>query len=178
VSKSASTRASCSSSGLAALILGTLHHFQRTPRRTRHLGIGHLAEAAHLASRVGERNGMRQHFGPTNVAVWRVSIGVELTEGARVYEDATAVPIDIDALGSRERSSSMHFDFARVLAQEEGPRDLEAVRHMDAADRIAPQRTRNDPIARDLVEILDRRAKHRSWELDSLCNRFGIRAQR
>ncbi|MGH3820403.1 MAG: hypothetical protein ACRDRE_22175, partial [Pseudonocardiaceae bacterium] len=43
-SKSASTRASCSSPGLAALILGTLHHFQRTPRRTRHLGIGHLDE--------------------------------------------------------------------------------------------------------------------------------------
>ena len=120
---------------------------------------------------------MRQHFGPTNVAAWRVAIGVELTEGARVYEDATAVPIDIDALGSRERSSSMHFDLARVLAQEEGMRDAEAVRHLDTADRIAPQRIRNDPIARDLVIILDRRAIYRVWELESLRNRFGLSAR-
>ncbi len=135
----------------------------------------HLDEAAQLASRVGECNGMRQHFGPTNVAAWRVSIGVELVEGARVYEDATAAPIDINALGSRERSSSMHFDLARVLAQEEGPRDGETIRHLDTADRMAPQRIRNDPIARDLVEALDRRVLRRPWELDSLVNRFGVR---
>jgi hypothetical protein len=42
------------------------------------------------------------------------------------------------------------------------------------ADRIAPTRIRNDPIARDLVLDLDRRARRRVWELDSLCNRFGI----
>ncbi|MGH3936608.1 MAG: helix-turn-helix domain-containing protein [Pseudonocardiaceae bacterium] len=134
----------------------------------------HLDEAARLAGRVGERNGMRQHFGPTNVAAWRVSIGAELTEGARVYEQVTAAPIDIDALGSRERSSSMHFDIARVLAQEEGPRDGEAIRYLDTADRIAPQRIRTDPIARDLIVTLNRRAPRRAWELDSLCNRFGI----
>jgi hypothetical protein len=30
----------------------------------------HLGEAASLSVRVGERNGMRQHLGPTNVALW------------------------------------------------------------------------------------------------------------
>jgi hypothetical protein len=118
---------------------------------------------------------MRQHFGPTNVAAWRVSIGVELAEGAQVYEHARAVPIDIDALGSRERSSSMHFDLARVLAQEEGPRDGDAIRHLDMADRIAPQRIRNDPIARELVRTLHERAPRPVWELESLRNRFGMR---
>jgi transcriptional regulator with XRE-family HTH domain len=138
----------------------------------------HLDEAAHMADRVGERDGMRQHFGPTNVAAWRVSIGVELTEGAKAYEDATAAPIGIDALGSRERSSSLHFDFARVLAQEGGPRDGDSIRHLDTADRIAPQRIRGDPLARDLVLTLDRRARRRVWELDSLRNRFGVGVQR
>ncbi len=138
----------------------------------------HLEQAAQLASRVGERNGMRQHFGPTNVAAWRASIGAELTEGARVYEQIAAAFIDIQALGSRERSSSLHFDFARVLAQEGGSRDGEAIRHLDIADRVAPQRIRNDPIARDLVMTLDRRTRRRIWELDSLRNRFGIGAQR
>jgi hypothetical protein len=103
---------------------------------------------------------------------------VELTEGAKAYEDATAALIAIEALGSRERSSSLHFDFARVLAQEDGPRDGDAIRHLDTADRIAPQRIRSDPLARDLVLALDRRVRRRVWELDSLRNRFGIDAQR
>ncbi|MGH3669382.1 MAG: hypothetical protein ACRDSH_01920 [Pseudonocardiaceae bacterium] len=127
-----------------------------------------------MAQRVGERNGMRQHFGPTNVAAWQVSIGVELAEGAKAYEDATAMSIGIESLGSRERASSLHFDFARVLAQEGGQRDADVIHHLDKADRIAPQRIRNDPIARDLVLTLDRRARRRVWELDSLRHRFGV----
>jgi transcriptional regulator with XRE-family HTH domain len=162
---------------LAAELVGMMHLQQaRTAARERRAdeAHAHLDEAAQLAGRVGERNGMRQHFGPTNVAAWRVSIGVELAEGARVYEHAKTVPIDINALGSRERSSSMHFDLARVLAQEEGPRDGDAIRHLDMADRIAPQRIRNDPLARELVVMLDRRAWRQVWELESLRNRFGF----
>jgi hypothetical protein len=48
---------------------------------------------------------------------------------------------------------------------------------MLTADRIAPTRIRNDPIARELVLTLDRRARRRAWELDSLRNRFGIGGQ-
>nr|MBA2474292.1 hypothetical protein [Pseudonocardiales bacterium] len=165
---------------LPAEIVGLMHLQQaRTAARQQRAddAHAHLNEAAHMANRVGEHNGMRQHFGPTNVAAWRVSIGVELTEGAKAYEDATAAPINIDALGSRERSSSLHFDFARVLAHEGGPRDGEAIRHLDRADRIAPQRIRSDPLARELVLDLDRRARRRVWELDSLRNRFGVGGQ-
>jgi len=111
----------------------------------------------------GERNGFRQHFGPTNVAAWRVSIGIELGEGVRAYEDATRAPIDVTALGSAERSSSLHLDLARVLVQDGGTRDGEAIRHLDTADHIAPQRVRPDPIARDLALTLDRRTHRRVW---------------
>src|SRR5918998_1915167 len=134
----------------------------------------HLGEAASLAARVGERNGMRQHFGPTNVALWRLSSGIELGEGGRAYEDATRTILDVDALDSRERSSSLHLDLARALVQEGRDRDAEAIRHLDTADRLAPGRTRPDPIARELVATLHRRARRRVWELDSLCNRFGV----
>ena len=48
------------------------------------------------------------------------------------------------------------------------------IRHLDTADRIAPQRIRSGPIARDLVITLGRRVNRRMWELDSLRNRFGI----
>ncbi|HEY6423441.1 MAG TPA: helix-turn-helix transcriptional regulator [Pseudonocardiaceae bacterium] len=166
---------------LPAEIVGMMHLQQaRTAARQKRAddAHAHLDEAAHIAGRVGERNGMRQHFGPTNVAAWHVSIGVELSEGAKAYEDATSTPIDIDALGSRERASSLHFDFARLLAQEGGLRDGDSIRHLDTADRIAPQRIRGDPLARDLVLTLDRRAPRRVWELDSLRNRFGIGGQR
>lgn len=162
---------------LPAEIVGMMHLQQaRTAARQQHTeeAHSHLDEAARMAGRVGERNGMRQHFGPTNVAAWRISIGVELGEGAKAYEEATTAPIGIDALGSRERSSSLYFDFARSLTQEGGARDGDAIRHLDTADRIAPQRIRSDPLARDLVLTLDRRAPRRVWELDSLRNRFGI----
>ena len=117
---------------------------------------------------------MRQHFGPTNVAIWRLGIGVELSEGAAAYAAATRAPINVETLGSPARSSSLHLDYARALAQEGRNRDTDAIRHLDAADRLAPQRIRLDPIARDLVLTLDRRAPRRVWELDSLRNRFGV----
>jgi transcriptional regulator with XRE-family HTH domain len=134
----------------------------------------HLAEAGEIATRIGERNGLRMHFGPTNVAVWRLGVGIELGEGGRAVELVTRMPLDVAALNSQERSSALHFDLARALVQDGPNRDAEAIRYLDAADRLAPTRMRNDPIARDLVLTLDRRAKRQVWELDSLRNRFGV----
>ncbi|MBV9161380.1 MAG: hypothetical protein JO281_07485, partial [Pseudonocardiales bacterium] len=138
----------------------------------------HLDEAAAIAERIGEHNGLSMHFGPTNVTVWRVGIGVELGEGGRAYEEVTRTPLDVAALGSQERSSALHFDLARALVQDGAQRDAEAIRLLDTADRLAPTRIRNDPIARELIRTLDRRARRRVWELDSLRNRFGIHGAR
>jgi predicted Zn-ribbon and HTH transcriptional regulator len=33
--------------------------------------LAHLNEAGEIAARIGERNGMRMHFGPTNCGGWR-----------------------------------------------------------------------------------------------------------
>ena len=71
---------------LPAEIVGMMHLQQaRTAARQQRAdeAHAHLDEAPRMANRVGERNGMRQHFGPTNVAAWRISIGVELGEGAK-----------------------------------------------------------------------------------------------
>jgi transcriptional regulator with XRE-family HTH domain len=165
---------------LGAEMLGFLHlSAAQCAARDKHHddARGHLDEAAAIAARIGEHNGLRMHFGPTNVAVWRLGIGVELGEGGRAYEEITRAPLDVAALGSQERSSALYFDLARALVQDGARRDAEAIRHLDTADRLAPTRIRNDPIARDLVRTLDRRARFRVWELDSLGNRFGIRNQ-
>ncbi|MGH3719806.1 MAG: helix-turn-helix domain-containing protein [Pseudonocardiaceae bacterium] len=137
----------------------------------------HLAQAAELAQATGECNYLNYHFGPANVAAWSVSIGVELERGPNAAERAEAdVPRLAAMLASADRRSWLHFDIARGWAQAEGDRDAEAIRHLDTADRIAPTRVRNDPVARELVLTLDRRARRRVWELDSLCNRFGTRS--
>jgi transcriptional regulator with XRE-family HTH domain len=132
----------------------------------------HLSEAAAVAERTGERNSLYQHFGPTNVAVWRTAIGVELCEGAKVVENASGVNADI--LDSRNRAAALNMDFARALSQEGGTRDREAVQYLDRADRIAPSRIRQDPIARSLLDTLDSRARLSMWELGSLRHRFGL----
>ena len=134
----------------------------------------HLDEAEHIAGRTGERNSLLQHFGPTNVAAWRLSIGVELEEGARAYERAASTNIKIESLQSRNRTAGVNFDLARALAQEGGSQDLRAIKYLDRADRTAPHRTRQDPVARELVATLNQRARKPMWELTSLRHRFGV----
>ena len=138
----------------------------------------HLDEAGTVAARIGECNSMRRHFGPTNVRLNRLGIGVELGEGGRAYAEITRTPLDVEALGSHTSSSEMHLDLARALVQDGPDRDAEAIRHLDTADRMAPQRIRMNPIARELVTDLSQRARRRVWELDSLCNRFGLGSHR
>ena len=135
----------------------------------------HLIHAQELARHTGERNALLQHFGPVNVATWGVNVAVELGRGPAVAEEVEPdVPQLLATFGSAVRGGALHFDLARAYNQAEGARDVETIRHLDAADRLAPQYVRPDPMARDLVMTLDRRAPRRVWELNSLRNRFGI----
>jgi hypothetical protein len=105
-----------------------------------------------------------------------LTAGIELGEGGRAHQEITRTPLDMAVLDSRERSSAWYFDLARALVQDGARRDAEAIRHLDTADRLAPTRIRNDPLARELVRTLHERAPHPAvWELDSLRNRFGMR---
>lgn len=133
----------------------------------------HLGEAGALARFTGEKNFMRYHFGPSNVAAWELAVAVETDRGPAAAERLAPV-IDLNTLGSPDRVAAVHFDLARAYAQADGARDGEALRHIDKADRVAPVRVRQDPLARELIELLDRRARRRVWELDSLKNRVGI----
>lgn len=132
----------------------------------------HLDDATQLAAAVGERNGLRQHFGPTNVSIWRIGVGVELCEGAALVESE----VDPAVLGSRNRTAGYHFDLARALSQEGGRRDREVLHHLDMADRTAPSRIRHDPIARSLLDTVEARTRASMWELSSLRHRWGMSA--
>lgn len=133
----------------------------------------HLRAAQELAVRTGERNLLWFSFGPANVAAWSLSVAVELGEGPALAEEVDRPELD-DGLPTNDRRAALHFDLARAYAQADGARDAAALRHLDLADRIAPQRIRHDPIARELVHDLDMRARLRTWELTSLKNRLGV----
>lgn len=148
---------------------------QHARRRRPGAADDHLGHAADLALRTGEGNALLQHFGPVNVATWGVNVAVELERGPEVAERVDSdLPRMLGTLGSAVRGGALHFDLARAYAQADGARDAEAIRHLDAADRLAPQYVQPDPVGRDLILTLDRRAPRRVWELDSLRNRFGI----
>jgi transcriptional regulator with XRE-family HTH domain len=134
----------------------------------------HLREAAKLAERTGERNELQFSFGPANVQAWSLSIAVELGHGAARAQQITAAEGYDANLVNADRRAALHFDLARGFAQADGSRDTDAVRHLDIADRIAPQRVRHDPVAREVVAELDARARRRVWELDSLKHRLGV----
>nr|CEL20231.1 Putative transcriptional regulator [Kibdelosporangium sp. MJ126-NF4] len=135
----------------------------------------HLAEARALAERTGERNNLFMHFGPTNVRAWTLSIGAELGEGGAALEQVQPDSVDLSAFaGSPNRVAGWHYELARALAQEGGSRDFEAVRHLDIAERTAPQWMHHEPMARELLFQLNGRARTTQWELSSLRNRFGV----
>ncbi|MFF5097747.1 MULTISPECIES: helix-turn-helix domain-containing protein [Actinosynnema] len=167
----AADTAAAEAAGMLHLASAQLAAKSGRPRDT----AAHLAEAADLAERTGERNTLQYSFGPANVRAWTLSTAVEAGEGLAVAERIVKVPGYADALVAADRRAALHFDLARAFAQEGGGRDLEALRHLDTADKVAPLRVRNDPVALALVGVLTRRARRRVWELDSLKNRFGVR---
>jgi transcriptional regulator with XRE-family HTH domain len=133
----------------------------------------HLGEAARIAIHTGERNGLQLHFGPSNVTIYRLIVGVELQEAGKAYERACTSTIDPAVLGAN-RTMAGHFYLAQALAQEGGRRDADAIRHLDLADRHDSQRIRHRPVALELLADLNKRAPRKSWLLKSLLNRFGL----
>jgi transcriptional regulator with XRE-family HTH domain len=134
----------------------------------------HLDAARDIAAHTGEQNRLWFSFGPANVRAWSLSVAVELGEGPALAEQIEHSPGYDEDLATNDRRAALHFDLARAYGQAEGVRDPASLRHLDLADRIAPQRIRHDPVARELVHELDRRAKVRAWELENLKNRLSM----
>ncbi|MGH3625359.1 MAG: hypothetical protein ACRDQ5_26855, partial [Sciscionella sp.] len=134
----------------------------------------HLERATDLAAHTGEQNTLYHHFGPAHVALWEVEIAVELGRGPTAVERVAPHAEQVmHTLGSTNRRCVFAFDMARAYAQSDGDRDTQAVRYLDLSDRTSTQ-VRNVPVARELLDTLNRRTKRRAWELHSLTNRFGL----
>jgi len=130
-----------------------------------------LNEADGTARRLGtDANHFFTAFGPTNVAVHRVSAAVVLGNGGAALQHAKAVhPVQLPVV---ERRAQYLVDVARGHGQAGG--DDQALRALLTAERLAPEEVRYQPAARALVaQLLHRERSGRKQELRALAERVG-----
>lgn len=132
-----------------------------------------LDEAAQLAELTGDTTTHGLMFGPTNVAIWRIAMEVDGGDPGRAVQVARATtPTRIP---SSSRQASFYADTARALSRLRG-KDVEAVRMLLTAERIAPARVRNNPLAREATRTLLERSNRAGarGELVGLCERMAL----
>lgn len=131
--------------------------------------VRHLGHAQKAAEELGEdRNDWQMQFGPTNAALWSVSLPVELGNGKDAV--ARAEKIRLPKGYSRERHSHFHIDCGRAYFYN-GQRE-EAVRAFLDAERLAPQATRAHAGVRETVGTMIRTRKR--GDLVELGIRLGV----
>lgn len=131
-----------------------------------------LDEADRLAERTGDAPTMGLWFGPTNAGIWRTAFCVEAGDGGRVRELREV--INPEAIPSLSRRSAFWADIGRGLAQD--GRDEDAVNALARAEKIAPQRIRNNPMVRDTVSTILTRARRAAGGavLHGMARRMGV----
>lgn len=131
--------------------------------------VQHLAKAQEAAEELGEdRNDWQMQFGPTNAALWSVSLPVELGDGKNAVARAEKIRLPDDY--SRERHSHFHIDRGRAYFYN-GQRE-QAVAAFLEAERLAPQATRAHAAVRETVGTMVR--TRRRGDLVELGMRLGV----
>ena len=133
-----------------------------------------------MADEIGRDLNEPLAFGPSNVAIWSVALPVEMLHGAEAVNRAgqvnpflgTLIPAATIGPGrySRERLSRHWIDVGRAYHyRADRDRALTAILQ---AERIAPQKTRINPAAREVVSHLLR--SRRKNDLVELALRMGV----
>ncbi|MEH0417773.1 helix-turn-helix domain-containing protein [Streptomyces sp. B21-083] len=131
--------------------------------------VQHLAKAQEAADELGEdRNDWQLQFGPTNTALWSVSLPVEMGDGRKAVAQAEKVRLPADY--SRERRSHFHIDCGRAYFHN-GQREHAVAAFLDA-ERLAPQATRAHAAVRETVGTMIRTRKR--GDLIELGIRLGV----
>jgi transcriptional regulator with XRE-family HTH domain len=135
-----------------------------------------LGEAGKIGAQVADTpTDNWQQFSPTNVTMWRISIGVERGEGGTAVLDL-AKDVNLGLLEPKaSRRAGFLLDVGRGLAHEPRTR-AEAVRWLRQAEDAAPQRVRNSVAVRETVAYLLNRATAAAGgrELRGMAARMGI----
>jgi hypothetical protein len=112
------------------------------------------------------------HFGPEHIGVWRVSLGIELGEGAKVAEYVRVPP---ERFPGKARQAAFYADLGRGLASERSTRER-GIHALARAEAIAPQLIRNNVFVRETVAdlLIHARKDAGGRELRRLVWRMGI----
>jgi hypothetical protein len=112
-------------------------------------------------------------FGPTNVAIHRVSAAAELGDPAEALRASDAVDPNRLPVGLNGRRSQVHLDLAWAHVQRK--RDADALLHLMEAERVAPETVRYNVMARELIrEMLAREKRSKTSALHRLAVRAGV----
>jgi hypothetical protein len=112
-------------------------------------------------------------FGPTNVAIHRVTVAAELGDASEALDAAAAVDVTNLPEGLRSRRAQMHIDLA--WAQTQRRRDAEAVLHLLEAEQTAAEAVHYSVVVRELIrEMLARESRVRTSSLHDLAVRAGV----
>lgn len=133
-----------------------------------------LDRAQHLANLLGEdANHGWTAFGPTNVAIHRVSVAAELGDAGAALDAAADVHPERLPEGLASRRAQVHLDLAWAQAQRRN--DAEATLHLLEAERTAPEAIRYNVIVAEMVrEMLARGTRTRTRALADLASRAGL----
>lgn len=135
--------------------------------------LNRLDRATALANQLGEdANHGWTAFGPTNVAIHRVSIAAELGNPGDALAAASLVQLENLPDGLRGRRAQLHVELAWANAQ--GKRDSEATLHLLEAEKIAPQLLRYNPLVREHIRDMLARSKGSTTLLHDLAVRSGV----
>ena len=133
-----------------------------------------LTEASALADLLGhDANYAWTAFGPTNVAIHRVSVAAELGNPGTALDAAAAVDLDALPAGLMSRRAQVNLDLAWAQAQRR--RDAEATLNLLAAEKAAPEAVAQNVVAREIMRTMLSRAKRGNGDaLQALATRSGV----
>lgn len=133
-----------------------------------------LDQAEGLASLLGhDANYAWTAFGPTNVAIHRVSVAAELGDPAAALEAAASV--DLDRLPARLLSRRAQVNLDLAWAQAQRKRDAEATLNLLEAEKAAPEAVAHNVMAREIMrEMLARAKRGHGSALQALATRSGV----
>jgi transcriptional regulator with XRE-family HTH domain len=113
--------------------------------------VSHLAEARQIAKRIGDASDVHWlSFGPTNVALHKMSAAVEMNQ----YDDALKQARKVRLPAALATSRRAHFLIERARTEMETGHTGRAMEHLVEARKVAPEQTRYHPGARETIRGL------------------------
>ncbi|MEV4643661.1 MULTISPECIES: helix-turn-helix transcriptional regulator [Saccharopolyspora] len=133
-----------------------------------------LRRAQYLADALGQDgNHGWTAFGPTNVAIHRVSAAAELGDSRQAIDLAESIETNNMPEGLQSRRAQVHIDTAWAYSQHR--EDAAVVVNLMEAERVAPQALRYNVIVRELLrEMLKRERRSATPGLRPLAKRAGV----